>query len=315
MFRRLIFLLFLINYLSNYGQDLSPKGKYDQIVNHSYFTLSYAEDHEQAEWVMYTLQGNALNPSVRRNNNFRPDKKVKTGSAQLSDYRNSGFDRGHLAPAADMKYNSISMSESFLMSNMSPQSPSFNRQIWKNIESQFRNWGYEYDRIIIVTGPVLNGEYLGFIGKNNVTIPKYYYKVAIDPKNLERNIAVLIENKAGFRDIQSYVVSIDSLESFTGIDFFHELDDALEAEIEDKTHINLWNWNTTKTAHTLTTTLKPNSVQTSMNSQEITGDYFRTTSGSKYHKVGCRYLSRSKIPISINEAQESGLSPCSVCKP
>jgi len=315
MIQKLLLLKLLFINILSYGQDLLPKGRYDQIVNHSFFTLSYAEDHEQAEWVMYTLQGNALNPAINRSNNFRPDKKVKTGSADLSDYRGSGFDRGHLAPAADMKYNSTSMSESFYMSNMSPQTPNFNRQVWRNIESQFRNWGYEYEKIIIVTGPVLNGDYLGIIGTNKVTVPKYYYKVAIDPQNLERNIAVLIENKGSSSDIQSHVVSIDSLESFTGIDFFHELNDTLEAKIESKTHINLWNWNTTKTTRTYTTNLKPNSVETSENTHELTGEYYRTTSGSKYHKVGCRYLSRSKIPISINEAQKSGLCPCSVCKP
>ena len=295
--------------------DLSPNGQYDKIVNHSYYTLSYAEAHEQAEWVMYTLQGSALNPSIGRTDNFRPDPRVSTGTAQLSDYRGSGFDRGHLAPAADMKYSSTSMSESFFMSNMSPQTPSFNRQIWRKIESQFRSWGHEYEKIIVVTGPVLNGDYLGAIGSNGVTVPRYYYKVAIDPNNLERNIAVLIENKGSSASVQSFVVSIDYLESVTGIDFFYKLDDALETLIESTTHKNLWNWNTTSSNRTYTTTVTPNTTEPSNNTQGVTGDYFKTTSGTKYHKDGCRYLSRSKIPITLSEAQESGLGPCSVCKP
>jgi endonuclease G len=92
---------------------------------------------------------------TKRKDNFRSDPKVKTGSAALSDYKGSGYDRGHLAPAADFKWSATAMSESFYMSNMSPQVPGFNRGIWKNIESTVRNWAVENDEIYIVTGPVL----------------------------------------------------------------------------------------------------------------------------------------------------------------
>ena len=112
-----------------YSQDLKPLGLYNDVVSHTYYTLSYSEEHEQAEWVYYTLNSNQLNSAVERKNNFRQDFKVKTSSAQLYDYKGSGYDRGHLAPATDMKYNYSSISESFFMSNMSPQSPSFNRGI------------------------------------------------------------------------------------------------------------------------------------------------------------------------------------------
>ncbi|MEJ6776795.1 MAG: DNA/RNA non-specific endonuclease [Crocinitomicaceae bacterium] len=227
------------------AQDLSPKGEYDNIVKHDYYTLCYSEDHKQAEWVMYALQSSTLNPSIGRTDNFRPDPLVTEGNAQLSDYRGSGFDRGHLAPAADMKYTGVSMSESFYMSNISPQTPSFNRHAWRKIEAQFRNWGHEYGKIIIVTGPVLNGDYLGSIGSNRVTVPRYYYKVAIDPNNLQRNIAILIENKSSSESIKNFVVSIDSLEAFTEIDFFHKLENSLEAQLEGTTHENLWNWDET----------------------------------------------------------------------
>ena len=183
-------IIFSIIYSFVYSQDLRPLGLYNDIVSHTYYTLSYSEDHEQAEWVYYVLNSNQLNSSTERKNNFRPDNKVKTSSAQLYDYKGSGYDRGHLAPATDMKYNTISMSESFFMSNMSPQSPSFNRGIWKKIEKQFRDWSYKYGELVIITGPVLKGENYSSIGYNKVTIPKWYYKVAIDPSNYERNLAI-----------------------------------------------------------------------------------------------------------------------------
>ena len=298
-----------------YSQDLRPLGLYDDIVSHTYYTLSYSEDHEQAEWVYYVLKSNQLNSTVERKDNFRPDFKVKTSSAQLYDYKGSGYDRGHLAPATDMKYNNISMSESFFMSNMSPQSPSFNRGIWKKIEKQFRDWSYKYGELVIVTGPVLKGENYGFIGYNKVTIPKWYYKVAIDPSNYDRNIAILVENKGSSASIKSFVVTIDYLEEFSGLDFFHNLSDKIEESFESSTHINLWDWNVTYAPKSSVTIMKNGTIDHTVDHLPSNGNIFRTTTGKKYHKESCRYLSKSKIPITFIEAKEKGLGPCGVCKP
>ena len=299
-------LIIFINTLI-YSQDLKPLGLYNDVVSHSYYTLSYSEDHEQAEWVYYSLNSNQLNSSIERKNNFRADNKVKTSSAQLYDYEGSGYDRGHLAPAADMKYNTNSMSESFFMSNMSPQSPSFNRGIWRKIEKQFRDWSYKYGELVIITGPVLKGDNYGSIGYNKVTIPKWYYKVAIDPSNYDRNVAILIENIGSSASIKSFVVTINYLEEFSGLDFFYSLPDEVEESFESNTHTNLWDWNVTYVSKPRTTN--------SYKAPTSNGEIFRTTTGKKYHKESCRYLSNSKIPISIAEAQDKGLGPCGVCKP
>jgi len=308
-------IIFSLIYSFVYSQDLRPLGLYNDIVSHTYYTLSYSEDHEQAEWVYYVLNSNQLNSSSERKNNFRPDNKVKTSSAQLYDYKGSGYDRGHLAPATDMKYNTISMSESFFMSNMSPQSPSFNRGIWKKIEKQFRDWSYKYGELVIITGPVLKGENYGSIGYNKVTIPKWYYKVAIDPSNYERNLAILIENKGSSASIKSFVVTIDYLEEFSGLDFFHNLSDEIEESFESSIHTNLWDWNVTYTPRSSVTIMKNGTIDHTVNHLPNNGKIFRTTTGKKYHKESCRYLSKSKIPITIAEAQEKGLGPCGVCKP
>ena len=159
-----------------YSQDLKPLGTYDNLISHTYYSLSYSEEHKQAEWVYYKLNSSQLDPTVKRKNNFRKDPKIIKNSADLNDYKNSGYDRGHLAPAADMKYNSDSMSESFYLSNVSPQSANFNRGIWKKIEEQIRDWSYMYGELIIITGPILQCENFGKIGANRVTIPKWYSK-------------------------------------------------------------------------------------------------------------------------------------------
>tara|TARA_B100000767_G_scaffold206088_1_gene192963 strand:- start:677 stop:1108 length:432 start_codon:yes stop_codon:yes gene_type:complete len=141
-----------------------------------------------------------------------------------------------------MKYNSNSMSESFYLSNVSPQLPSFNRGIWKRIEKQIREWSYMYGELIVITGPVLECENFGKIGTNSVTIPKWYYKVVIDPYNYKRNLAILIENTSSSNSVKSYVITIDQLEEFSGIDFFYRLPDLIEESFESSKSLNLWYW-------------------------------------------------------------------------
>ena len=127
-----------------FTQDLSPRPiNGEQLVTHLGYSLSYNEKHEQANWVFYELTIDEVLGSIKRKDQFRADPNIKTGSASLSDYKRSGYDRGHLAPAADMKWSSKAMSESFFMSNMSPQTPSFNRGIWKKLENLVRKWAVE----------------------------------------------------------------------------------------------------------------------------------------------------------------------------
>ena len=141
--------------IASSAQDLLPTSTTGQIIQHTYYTLSYSEDHEQAEWVFYQLTPALVNGTTPRIDDFRPDPLVSTGSAQLSDYRGSGYDRGHLCPAADMKLNHTAMSETFFMSNMSPQVAGFNRGVWKKLEGLVRNWAITEGRLYVVTGGVL----------------------------------------------------------------------------------------------------------------------------------------------------------------
>ncbi len=200
------------------------------IIKHSYYTLAYSEENEQALWVYYLLTPEFITGAVKRNGDFRPDPAVRTGSATLADYKNSGYDRGHLCPAADMKLNAMAMSETFYMSNMSPQVPGFNRGIWSQVEDQVRKWVLAYDSLYIVTGPVFRDN-LGAIGQNKVTVPGYYYKVIYSPGKKEM-IGLVLPNKASTETIERFVVPVDSIEVLTGIDFFPELPDRIENDLE-----------------------------------------------------------------------------------
>lgn len=218
-----------------------PTSTTDQIIEHNFYTLSYSEEHEQAEWVAYELTKKATGGSKGRSNDFRVDPEVSTGSAELADYKGSGYDRGHLVPAADMKSSAKAMSESFYMSNMSPQVPGFNRGIWKNLEEQVREWAVRNDHLYVITGPILTEEPLGKIGENGVTVPRRYYKIILDYTAPEvKALAFVLPNQRGEQQLSTYYVTIDYLEEVTGIDFFPELPDDLEELLESRKDLSRW---------------------------------------------------------------------------
>ena len=191
-----------------------------QIIQHLGYTLSYNEKHEQADWVAYVLTKEETMKLFNRTNKFMFDTCVSTGSATDADYKNSGYDRGHLAPAADMGWSEQSMTESFYFSNMSPQEPNFNRGVWKKLEEQVREWAIQYDSLCVVTGPILSDS-LPSIGEHEVSVPKMYYKVIYDHSPPEKKaIAFLIPNKASKEPLLDFCVTIDELEKVSGLDFF-----------------------------------------------------------------------------------------------
>lgn len=206
------------------------------IVFHKAYSLKYNEKHEQAEWVRYTLtKEHLLMKQVPRSNRFRTDSLIKTGSAVPDDYKHSGYDRGHLAPAADMSWSKETMEESFYMSNMSPQLPSFNRGVWKRLESKVRDWAKEYDTLYVVTGPILQDS-LKTIGKNKVSVPKYFYKVLLlYTITNKKAIGFILPNMKSSIDVDSFAVSVDSVECMTDIDFFSTLPDSIEEILENNT--------------------------------------------------------------------------------
>lgn len=217
-------------YLVDIGLPQSPKG--EQLVRHSAFTLSYSELHEQARWVMYSINKSRLGGNEERSDRFAADPAVLTGSAVDSDYKKSGYDRGHLAPAADMSWSAQAMKESFLFSNISPQLPAFNRGIWKKLEESVRRWAKQCDSVIVVTGPVF-ADSIGVLGANRITIPSAYYKILLMFRGNDIiPAAFLIPNEKLEQEIASFVVSIDNLEEITHIDFFPGLPNVLETEVE-----------------------------------------------------------------------------------
>ena len=211
-----------------------------QVVRHLGYSLEYNENCEQALWVAYVLTKQETMGVIERGDNFTVDPFVKTGSANKADYVKSGFDRGHLAPAADMRWSEQTMDESFYFSNMSPQSPSFNRGIWKRLEEKVRDWAVIYDSLLIVTGPVLSSD-LRKIGPNQVCVPTYYYKVILDyKKEHSKAIGFVMKNEGSQLNIEEFAVSIDSVERLTGIDFYWQFKDEFESTFESNVCLKCW---------------------------------------------------------------------------
>jgi len=221
-------------------------GPADCIVDREGYALGYSEEHEQARWVIYRMTYEEATTKVAsRNENFREDPQIPSGSATLADYRNSRKDRGHLAPAADMSHSEKTMDESFYMSNMSPQEPEFNRGIWKDLESQVRSFAITEKDVYIVTGPILpktkTPETIT-IGPSKVTVPAAYYKVVWDRTPPEKMIGFILPNAGSSKSLQSFAVSVDEVEQKTGLDFFSLLPKEQQEALESSITIDAWKW-------------------------------------------------------------------------
>ena len=217
----------------------------EQVIHHDAFSLSYNEEHEQANWVVHVITKDILAGNVSRTNDFRLDPLVKTITADSADYWDSGFDRGHLAPSADFRWSRNALSQSYFYSNMSPQRPELNREIWAKLENLVREWAIDAEEVIVVTGPVLTDDLPKIPqGSERVSIPEFFYKVILDYVGEEkRAIGFILPNKKAPFRLVDYAVSIDSIEALTGLDFFPALEDEEENELEAIDDIFVWPMN------------------------------------------------------------------------
>ena len=210
-----------------------------ELITHDYYSLCYNEKHEQATWVYYLLSDSMIVGPAERKNYFSPDTLVSTKTVTYTAYKNSGFDRGHLLPAADMKWSQEAMNETFYMSNISPQNPYFNRSgLWRKSESKVRDWVKTKGALHVFVGGVLSNE-LTKLPEQNISVPFYFYKILFDESN-NSTVAFLLENKKVEGELINFVVSIDSIETLTKIDFFSSLPDSLENSIEKTTALKGW---------------------------------------------------------------------------
>jgi len=208
---------------SLYNVSYLPTSTTNQIVKHKYYTLSYNEKFEQAEWVAYELKKEYLKNNDFKRPYFVEDPNVTTGSADWRNYKKSGYDKGHLCPAGDMEFNKDAYNDTFYTSNISPQRHDFNSGIWNRLEQKTRYWAGKYNDVYVVTGGILKDSDKK-IGTEKVSVPKYFYKIILAKSGKEHKaIAFLVPNEGSDKSLYDFVVSIETLEKMTGIDFFPNL--------------------------------------------------------------------------------------------
>jgi endonuclease G, mitochondrial len=228
--------------LAQENSELAESQRDHQVIDRNHFTLSYNPEHKVANWVAYNLNPNKLQSCVSRTNSFRTDPELNYGSASLEDYRNSGYDRGHLVPSGDSKFDSEAMRESFFLSNITPQSDKFNRGAWGQLEVLMRAWALKYGKIWIVTGPVLE-KGLKTIGKNKVSVPNYHFKVILRREGSSfRGIAFLMPSDVPYPDLEAYALSVREVEQLTDIDFFHFMPPSEANRVETRKSLKHWDF-------------------------------------------------------------------------
>lgn len=228
---------------SNAQWNWLPQSTTKVVLSNDFFTISYNEKYEQAEWVAYELRKEQVVNAKFKRPYFIQDKRVATRSADWKNYKNSGFDKGHLCPAADREYNQKAYEATFLTSNVAPQKHDFNSGIWNRLEEKIRYWAVKYDKLYVVTAGVLQPN-LKTIGYEDVAVPNYFYKIVVtEKKGNYRLIAFLIPNTKSDRPLYEYVVSVDTIEKLTGINFFPHFPDAIEKELEQSKSYKDWSFN------------------------------------------------------------------------
>ena len=213
----------------------------DQIIDREGYALGYSQKYRQPLWVTYRLtREEACSGFLERSNSFKTDMCVLGGSATPNDYLHSEYDRGHLAPAADMRWSVDAMSDSFYMSNMSPQTPSLNRDVWKRAEIFARDCAVKEGSVFIVSGPIVTNDNPCTIGASCVTVPDLFYKVIYDETPPEKMVAFVMPNNKINGDIWLYATNVVAVEEMTGLCFFSAVDTNKTYQLKREFNKELW---------------------------------------------------------------------------
>lgn len=235
-----------IQYKAPAGDDrlltqLVPKEIPQQLLRRVGYVVSYNPETHIPNWVAWQLtESHTTGPYMRKGIEFQEDNEAEGVKVNTFDYSRSGYDRGHMCPSGDNKWDKTAQQQSFLMTNICPQNRNLNAGDWNEMENQCRKWAKQYGRIYIVAGPILYNQKHKTIGKAKVVVSEAFFKVVLCMEGTPKAIGFIYKNEAGNRPKGDYVNSIDAIERITGFDFFPALEDALEAKVE--TEANLADW-------------------------------------------------------------------------
>lgn len=218
-----------------------PDDVNEEIIDYTGFRISFNSAHHQPNYAAWELTVEETKGTEVRNSKFKQDKNVY-GCATLDDYRRSGYDRGHMAPAGDMKWDSQAMEDSHYLTNICPQDHTINGGRWSTLEKKCRQWAERDSALIIICGPVLSDVMTKAIGRNQVSVPERFFKVILAPyANPPRAIGFIMPNHPTDDGLEAMATTVDNIEAITGFDFFQCLPDDIENEIESSVNYRVWN--------------------------------------------------------------------------
>lgn len=224
------------------GLEIPAYIKNHPVVQKLGYALSYNTKYVQPDWVAYTLDIEELNTTnTSRSDEFYEELDVISTSAKLSDYRGSGYDRGHLLSSAN-RTSSAELNEStFSLLNMSPQNHRFNAGLFLKAEDAERDAARQYGILYIVTGPVFSNG-METIGESEIAVPEYFYKVFLgqDSSGEWHAVGLLLPQEYENGNLKPYFATIDEVEKVTGIDFYSSLPDSVEKVVEAEYDLTDW---------------------------------------------------------------------------
>lgn len=214
----------------------------DRIMSYAGYVSSYNPETLIPDWVAYELTAEELEGTEERGDRqFSMDKRYKGTQAMREDYYNSGWTKGHMAPAADMRWSSSAMDDTFYFTNVCPQHEYLNGKDWEYLEGRVRHWAREFGKVWVVTGPIVGSNRYGTIGDRDVVVPDSFYKAVLACKGGKyRAIAFTMDNDDKRYYLQDCAISVNELEEITGLDFFPLLDDSVEEKVEDRLSLSDW---------------------------------------------------------------------------
>lgn len=218
-----------------------PEGLKSQVKEYVGFTVSFNKDNGTPNYVAWELLGTEAWGDIQRTDNFWQDPDLD-GCPATKDYTGSGYDRGHMCPAADQKWSDRAMNDCFVMANICPQDHDLNAGAWLTLENKERQWAQRDSAIMIICGPIYDVADTKRIGNAKVRVPGAFFKILAAPylKN-PRGIAFVYPNMTAPGNMQDYAMSIDDVEKMTGYDFFQALPEDIEARIESTYSFKEWN--------------------------------------------------------------------------
>ena len=212
------------------------------VIEYKGYTVSFNEATKTPDWVAYELtEEESDGPWSRQGLRFFADPNCPSKQADNEDYRHSGYSRGHLAPAGDMKWDSLAMIECFYFTNCIPQDESLNNGRWNQLEMKTRAVSRDFGRVYVVCGPVYQSQDTLFIGANHVAVPDACFKALLIPRGESYSaIVFLMHNAYESRSLKECAMTVDALEAMIGMDLYYGLPDELEELIEGKVDWNVW---------------------------------------------------------------------------